>query len=45
MLKYKAIPASNKTRLAIFKILTVMVNVLLDIWKNGNSNSVTVEDK
>lgn len=36
MLKYKAIPTSNKTKLAIFKILTVMVIVPLDIRKNGN---------
>ena len=42
MLKYKAIPASNKIRLATFKILTV---ILTDIWKNGTSNSVTGENK
>ena len=43
MLKYKAMPASNKIRLAIFKNLTVMV--LRDIWKNGSSKSVTAEYK
>lgn len=45
MLKYKAIPTSNKTRLAIFKILTVIVSVILDIWRKSNSNLVTAEDK